>query len=466
MEENEERTLYENLEYLNETKGIIKQAIIDKGVEISADTPFREYADKISNITTGEDLEAELSAQEQVIQEMEIALENKIASGKNASLNVFVQEAEPSTKDGIWIKANKTLEHIIEDDDYYIENKWETAGRYSNIPFTFKVGTVVNNGKDVYIFYGTTAYKYDIELNVYEQLSNPPTSITGNSNSGVYYNNYIYLFGSSTANCDKIAYKYDIENDTYIRLSDIPSSHKDGGACLIDNYIWLLAESHSSIAYKYDIENDTYITYNFYSTSGYQYMTYASFVPVGKRIYRIGSNSSPGDNYVKYYDTETNTWSSMLATCLASQSTSVLVGDYIYTFGFYAGAKKYNLLTNTWSDVTSVPTASYNGRAIYYNNKIYIFGGRSVYNTDSYHNKVQCLPLSTKTYENNTAVIVQGIYYSSSYLVKLLDVESPLVSENQYLKYAFKKALFYDETDGLQDTLPVYYGNGTKWTQI
>lgn len=75
MEENEERTLYENLEYLNETKGIIKQAIIDKGVEIDENTSFREYADKISDITTGgsgdiklfetqEDMQADVNPQE------------------------------------------------------------------------------------------------------------------------------------------------------------------------------------------------------------------------------------------------------------------------------------------------------------------------------------------------------------------------------------------------------------------
>ena len=102
MEENE-RTLYENLEYLNETKGIIKQAIIDKGVEVSADTPFREYADKISDITTGEDLEAELSAQEQVIQQMKIALANKTAgSGGDIKLYETVEELQNVTgmKDG------------------------------------------------------------------------------------------------------------------------------------------------------------------------------------------------------------------------------------------------------------------------------------------------------------------------------------------------------------------------------
>lgn len=41
-------------EYLKETKNLIKQAIIDKGITVSDTDTFRSYADKISNITVGE----------------------------------------------------------------------------------------------------------------------------------------------------------------------------------------------------------------------------------------------------------------------------------------------------------------------------------------------------------------------------------------------------------------------------
>ena len=45
------------LAYLNETKSLIKQAIIDKGVSISDTDTFRSYADKISQITSGTTLD-------------------------------------------------------------------------------------------------------------------------------------------------------------------------------------------------------------------------------------------------------------------------------------------------------------------------------------------------------------------------------------------------------------------------
>ena len=46
-------TINDKLNYLNETKNQIKNAIVEKGVEISETDTFRSYADKISNISAG-----------------------------------------------------------------------------------------------------------------------------------------------------------------------------------------------------------------------------------------------------------------------------------------------------------------------------------------------------------------------------------------------------------------------------
>lgn len=45
--------IVDDLQYLKETKNLIKQSIIDKGVEIEDDTTFRQYADKIDEISGG-----------------------------------------------------------------------------------------------------------------------------------------------------------------------------------------------------------------------------------------------------------------------------------------------------------------------------------------------------------------------------------------------------------------------------
>ena len=48
-------TINEKLNYLSQTKGSIKQAIREKGVEISHSDSFRSYAEKIGTIKAGGD---------------------------------------------------------------------------------------------------------------------------------------------------------------------------------------------------------------------------------------------------------------------------------------------------------------------------------------------------------------------------------------------------------------------------
>lgn len=47
-----QQTTADKLEYLNDTKALLKAAIINKGQEVTPSTPFREYVDKINNIET------------------------------------------------------------------------------------------------------------------------------------------------------------------------------------------------------------------------------------------------------------------------------------------------------------------------------------------------------------------------------------------------------------------------------
>ena len=55
MEETNNESIEKKLAYLNETKGLIKSAIINKGQELTDETPFRDYVQKINNIETGVD---------------------------------------------------------------------------------------------------------------------------------------------------------------------------------------------------------------------------------------------------------------------------------------------------------------------------------------------------------------------------------------------------------------------------
>ena len=67
--------LQDNLDYLNNTKNLIKNAIINKGQTITNADTFRSYADKIETIITVENLTSELNAQDLLISNIKNSLD-------------------------------------------------------------------------------------------------------------------------------------------------------------------------------------------------------------------------------------------------------------------------------------------------------------------------------------------------------------------------------------------------------
>lgn len=59
------------LNYLNETKELIKEALREKGVEVSDADTFRSYVNKVKGISGAEDLSVELTEQDAAITELE-----------------------------------------------------------------------------------------------------------------------------------------------------------------------------------------------------------------------------------------------------------------------------------------------------------------------------------------------------------------------------------------------------------
>ena len=81
-------TIADKLNYLNKTKGLIKQAIIEKGVEVKETDTFRSYANKISTIQGGtgtEDLSIELTEQDTLLTAQKITIEDIINTLENKS---------------------------------------------------------------------------------------------------------------------------------------------------------------------------------------------------------------------------------------------------------------------------------------------------------------------------------------------------------------------------------------------
>ena len=83
--------LRDNLISIENIKGDIRNSIANKGQSIDINTPFAEYSNLISNITTSENLDAVLNSQEQKLEELESALSGKTSDISYINFNAVVR---------------------------------------------------------------------------------------------------------------------------------------------------------------------------------------------------------------------------------------------------------------------------------------------------------------------------------------------------------------------------------------
>lgn len=473
MEENE-RTLYENLEYLNETKGIIKQAIIDKGVEVSADTPFREYADKIGDIQGGSgDLDDVITAQEQYIAELEAIIDEKAYVRSSTEPNIFVQITEPTQKDGIWLQIEKLVEYYSFENEIFDSVGWSSS-TYTPIPYEFSAGAIVKVGDFIYLFGSSypgsnqdypnlhIVYKYDIQNDTYTRLTDAPIEIA--HISAVAYGTDIYIISNATGTGSISCitnYKYDTLTDTYTRLTDLPVQMFFNGVAIIEDNIYFFGGTKNPTkAYKYNITTDTYtkLTDVPYSASRLN----RQCVAVGNFIYLLGggATTSSESKYNYKYDTLTDTYTKLTDLPYAFyDGAAVSIGTDIYIIGGSSSGTsfyKYDTVNNLYTKLTNVPYSAFYEVGVVVGTDIHLFGGFNNF----YIKKVYSL--ASKQFENNTVVVNQGKFQSGSYDVVLFYNDKDITSP----KYSVKDAYFYTIENGLDDTIPTYYGDGTQWVKF
>jgi len=444
--------LVQKLELIQQARDDIQTALEDKGQVVGKD--IRDYAEAVSNITTREDLTAELTAQTQKLAELEALLDNKTQG--EAKPNIFCQLEEPSSKDGIWLQTDKEYD-IVNFADSPISH-WETT-KEADTPYDI----------------GTTQ---------------------GGKSGIIAVDDYIYFFGGSNSNTQTLAYKYNINTKLYTRLTDIPYNFS-GNLIYIDGHIYLIGGYPNYYKMtKYDIENNSYIT-----LSDIPYpVNNASITSVGTDIYLFGGegNSSWTSWYTKAYkyDTLTDTYTQLQDLSGGTfRGCAVTVGTDIYLFDgehTWKSLYKYDTLTNSCIKLgnRTIPLYCEKSRAFYFNGDIYILLGQnatSVYkysidnntftliegseNSSFSNYRIACMKdniiyvvQQTKLYkfivvdnEDKSVIVSQK---SSDYTTHLFNKSNNMKNN---AKFSFDNVWYYTIQDGLDDTIPTYYGDGTQW---
>ena len=394
--------------------------------------------------------------------------------GGDSSLNIFVQEEEPTTYDGIWLQTSE-----LNYDDVDIVNEITTVGKNItwstgvSYPETVRESATTKIGTDIYIAGGqksssttdcsSSLYKFDTVNNIYTKLSDIPYSAYGMSINA--YGTDIYIFGGRNGSTVyDYAYKYDTLTDNYTQLTNIPYGVGQMGSTIVGSDIYLIGgtvgSSRTKNFYKYNILTDTYTQL----TNLSEVLNTPGVATIETDIYFFGGYAGNGSSRGAYkYNTLTNTLTTLTRVPYASYGhgtiaygTDIYIFGGIHSSGSFDYVYRYDTLTDSYTQLTNMPNAI--GRIITNNtivgNKFYVFGGTpasSTYTTDV----VMIGEFNYNLSDKNGKILIA--VQSDGYKTKLINIDNKLIN-------CYVTAVAYNSIDNNMDlTIPTYYGDGTNW---
>ena len=368
------------------------------------------------------------------------------------SLNIFAQENEPTEKNGIWLQSNKTFDKVCVDTDIVANEEWDTTTNYPAVDInTTNGGGVVAYMDNLYIFSTTLAYKYNPKTFKLTKLKDIPFTFNGHQIAIIEDNIYLFLKFD--------AYKYSIKDDTYTKLSDSPISIAGSGSIAYGKDIYFFGGAYTkNMSYKYNTDNDSWIQM---SNMNYSHQ-YCNAVLVGDDVYILGNYDSPNSNNnrrVTIYHIKSNSYSYIgnIIPFEFYDGSAIAYDNYIYLFGsgkssYKQYCYKYDTKTNNFTKLPDIPISKNNeGYICLFNETIYLFIG-------SLTKQIVVFNLNIKEYEDNSILINQGFGNFCTQLINS-DVYGTL-------KYYFHDVWHYTRENGLDKTIPTYYGNGTEWIKF
>ncbi|KAE8558469.1 Kelch repeat-containing protein [Paenibacillus polymyxa] len=246
-------------------------------------------------------------------------------------------------------------------------------------------------GHDQNKFYDTIDV-YDPEAKTWTQKGKLP-AVRGTVNAAVY-DGKIYIVGGEPIN-NKLDI-YDPLKNEWTQGKSFPNDVAGYAAQFVNGKLLVIGgftkyTDSSDKVYEYDPSTNIWTEKAHLSTP----RRYTTSVLVNGKVYVIGGiNESKGMlSSIEVYDPQNNTWTtkSPMSTPRMGLASAVLNNE-IYAIGGNtatdtisgpgtAEVEKYNPKTDTWSKVTSMPTARGFLSAISLNNSIYVAGGsnKSVY---------------------------------------------------------------------------------------
>ena len=388
-----------------------------------------------------------------------------IETGGGIGLNIFTQETEPETKDGVWIKtanlyesveiSSKTYQNTISEGIYdgWIEK--------STLPYEFSNSCAVNYNGEIHILGNKTGstnhYKFD--GSTWTKVSTLPYAFC--VGSAVVYNNEIHILGGGVGNNNTHSH-YKFDGSSWTKVSTLPYIFNNGSAVVYNNEIHILGGTNGRTNhYKFNGSSWTKVSTlprDFYDGSAVVYNNEIHILGGynAKNKHNVFNGTSwasdknlPGD-YASgdvYGD----------AAVVYDNAIHILGGKYSSTSTY-----DYKFDGSSWTKVSTLPYGFNNGSAVVYNNEIHILGGDYSTNTPTKH-------YATHTISNNYSGTKIAIYQNPSndagtYATNFIKGIHISVENNKFPS-GFDDIYYIDDSENVEES-PTYYGNGTQWIRF
>lgn len=384
-------------------------------------------------------------------------------------LNIFTGTSEPTKKKGIWLNKVLQYSNVINEKNLYLTPVWNNE-KMSNMvqPTWSNDNTSINtDGKNLFFMGGNSSsyklfYKYDFINNSYTQLANLPNNLNKYERVSVANSEKIYYLARNTSPRGQALITYDIENNSFDSSAPlVVTGTFITGYCLVlyNNYLFIIGgndiynniSSYKKRNYKFNLSLQTgvemaNIPYNF---------NQGCAVLIGDYIYLIGGSESLRKVYK--YSIFDNSYTELTdLTFDFSNGTITAVENDIYLFSnskYY----KYNVetgVTTSLGDMPSTFSNYYGNLSVFFNNSIYIMS----VNSTSGQRYINILDFPPKNFTPNSIILSQNW---NKFKTELIDTNV----ENG-LQYSFDNVYYSDENGELDDTIEIYYGNGTTWQKF
>ena len=424
-----------------------------------------------------------------------------IKDGKGlVNLNIFTQQDEPKTKDGIWIKTNNKYQRVIVDKQYLnsAEGVWRNpvqAGSIHNSKSQLGVGQqaceyngniamiVGTNGTinlvsldvekqtitlmmklydtiktnlvyvDSMVNYDEklfmNVYKYMDNRNVFEmykyeggsinKVANFPEIVRSYCKKVLVFNNKIYYFYVESGNPSSLkAYIYD------------PIANTSTYANIISHYLVTSAEYYEAIVYKG-------LIYIFVKNSGYNGLSlYGTWDGITKPNINVVEQLPIPVTYKAYVWNGEVHLISASTTKQGAAGVSIRIYHYIWDGSSSTNVGSFSTEANVSFD--SAETFSTNNQVVPFNDKICLLMSKYIY---------MYYTMPEKVYDKQTVIFNKGATNTGKYLTNIVDTASVISgdgSNNRFIS-GFDDCFYFAET-GFDWTAPMYYGDGTKWIKF